>query len=241
MLTLLAQAPAAGPVNMIDIQAQIATISPVATVGMLVQLGAGAILVIGALAVLYFLLRGGLGWILAGGEKAKVEEARTMITQAIIGMVILASVFALFGVLLDFFGLRSRINIGNYGGGTATGGTGGTGGGACISCPGGTCPDGWQYGPDTCAPQATCPLRATEACLTHQLPGGGGTTPICTAGASGDDGGAGGYCLLNGQPSSARVFCRTTAGIPYPHWEPCSCLQAGAVKASNWTPDTCAP
>lgn len=39
---------------------------------------------------------------------------------------------------------------------------------ATISCGGGTCPDGWSYGPDTAAPQTSCPQRAAEACAGHQ-------------------------------------------------------------------------
>lgn len=44
----------------------------------------------------------------------------------------------------------------------------------CLPCGPGTCPDGWSYGKDDCAPQASCPQRDAEACANHQKPSGGG-------------------------------------------------------------------
>ncbi len=177
----------------LDILSQAPTISPVSTLGNLVELAAGGVLTIGALAVLMYLILGGFNWVTAGGDKSKVETAKSMITQAIIGLAILASVFAIYGVLLTFFGLGDRINLGS-------GGSGGNGGG-----------------------------------------GGGGGQPICTLGATANDGGAGNYCRLNGQPSAAQVRCMTTGGITYPHWEPCSCVGAGATKAYDWAECGTAP
>lgn len=119
MLVLLAQT------QTINIERYVTDISPIGTLDQLLQIGASAILTIGSLAVLYYLLYGAFSWITAGGEKGKIEEARTMMTQGIVGLVILASVFMIFGMVLNFLGLRDRFNIGNYGG-TATGGqTGG--------------------------------------------------------------------------------------------------------------------
>jgi hypothetical protein len=91
----------------IDIAGQASTITPIQTIGKLVEIGAGAILVIGAIAVLMYLLLGALNWITSGGDKGKVESARTMITQAIIGLVILASVFAVYGLVLRALGISS--------------------------------------------------------------------------------------------------------------------------------------
>ncbi|MEP7167329.1 MAG: hypothetical protein ABI758_05090 [Candidatus Woesebacteria bacterium] len=117
MFILLAQ-------NNLNIGAQSLTISPVQTIGKVVELGAGGVLVVGTLAVLLYLLMGGFNWITAGGDKSKIETARSEITQAIIGLAILASVFAIFRLLLGFFGLGDRINLG-FGGTTGGGNTGG--------------------------------------------------------------------------------------------------------------------
>lgn len=109
MFILLAQTQ---PLN---IGGSTALISPIGTLDQLLQIGASAILTIGTIAVLYFLLYGAFSWITAGGEKGKIEEARGMMTQGVIGLVILASVFLIFGLVLNFLGLRTRFNIGNYG------------------------------------------------------------------------------------------------------------------------------
>lgn len=51
--------------------------------------------VIGGVATLLYLVMGGLTWITAGGDKANSEKAKSMITDAVIGLVILAGSFAL--------------------------------------------------------------------------------------------------------------------------------------------------
>lgn len=63
-------------------------------------------LLIGAgIAALFYLLLGGLQWITSGGDKAGVEAAREKITAAIIGLVIVASVFAFINIIAPLLGL----------------------------------------------------------------------------------------------------------------------------------------
>lgn len=126
MLTLIAQAG-----QTIDIASQTDKITKISDLGGLVGIGASAILTIGGLAFLMYLLLGGFHWITAGGDKGKVETARNMITQGIIGLAILASVFALYSVVLRYFGLKS-IQIGPRGGQTTSTTSGGGGGGGCT-------------------------------------------------------------------------------------------------------------
>lgn len=60
--------------------------------------------IIGSIAVLLYLLIGGLQWITAGGDKNALENARNHITSAFIGIVIIAGSFAIImflGNLLD--------------------------------------------------------------------------------------------------------------------------------------------
>lgn len=52
-------------------------------------------LVIGVVAVFYFFILGGIEWITAGGESAKIQKARDKITQAVIGLVVLVSIVAI--------------------------------------------------------------------------------------------------------------------------------------------------
>lgn len=127
----------------INIASQIGVISPILSLGSLIEIAADAVLLIGTLGVLYYLLYGAFSWITAGGEKGKIEEARSMMTQGVVGLVILASVFLIFGLVLNFLGLKNRINIGGYGG-TATGGQ--TGGNNAICTLGVSGSDGGAGG-----------------------------------------------------------------------------------------------
>ena len=45
--------------------------------------------VVGSLAFLAYLIMGGINWLTAGGDKAKVETAQKMITNALIGLAII--------------------------------------------------------------------------------------------------------------------------------------------------------
>lgn len=56
------------------------------------------------LAFLY-LLTGSWSWITSGGDKAALESARNKITHALIGLVIVGAVWAIFKLVGQFFGL----------------------------------------------------------------------------------------------------------------------------------------
>lgn len=65
----------------------------------------GAIL-ISALAVLLYLILGGFQWLTSGGDKGKTEGARNKITSALIGLLIVVASWAIFNLVLRFFGLE---------------------------------------------------------------------------------------------------------------------------------------
>jgi hypothetical protein len=65
----------------------------------LILIGAGII-------AFFFLLMGGLQWILAGGDKEGTEKARKRITAALIGLVIVFSVYALVSLASGFLGVE---------------------------------------------------------------------------------------------------------------------------------------
>lgn len=52
-----------------------------------------------------YLLTGGLSWITSGGDKSKLETARDKITNALVGLVIVAAAYAVFSLVGQFFGL----------------------------------------------------------------------------------------------------------------------------------------
>lgn len=60
-----------------------------------------AIVMLGGLAVILFLAWGGFAWLTAGGDKAKVEQAKSRITNAIIGMAVIMATIAV-AVFLEF-------------------------------------------------------------------------------------------------------------------------------------------
>jgi len=53
------------------------------------------LIIVGGIAFLLYFLWGGLQWIMAGGEKSKIEEARGKITQGLIGLAILAASYVI--------------------------------------------------------------------------------------------------------------------------------------------------
>lgn len=77
----------------------------VSNISQLISAVFNAAIVFAILFVFGMLIMGGYGWLTAGGDKAKVEEARTRITNAIIGLAIVASAWALITIISRFFGV----------------------------------------------------------------------------------------------------------------------------------------
>lgn len=67
---------------------------------------AGLVLIVAGILTFALLVFGGLEWIMAGGDKGKVESAQKTITTAIVGLAVTASSFAIFRILQYFFGLN---------------------------------------------------------------------------------------------------------------------------------------
>lgn len=60
---------------------------------------------VGGIAVLLLLVYGGLEWLLSGGSKDKLQTAKDRITNALIGLAVLAAAWAIFLLVNHFFGL----------------------------------------------------------------------------------------------------------------------------------------
>lgn len=73
------------------------------------------IMVIALILVLLQLGQGALDWINSSGDKAKLDSARQKITNAIIGVIVLAAMVALFVLVQSFLG----VEIIDFGGGAA--------------------------------------------------------------------------------------------------------------------------
>jgi len=63
-----------------------------------------------------FLIMGGLQWITSGGDKSQLEQARNKITNALIGLIIVAASFAIFTLVGQFLGFNaSALKIPSFG------------------------------------------------------------------------------------------------------------------------------
>ncbi len=60
---------------------------------------------LGAVVCLAFIILGAVQWITSGGDKSKIEEARNKITNAVIGLIVLAATMALFNLVASFLGI----------------------------------------------------------------------------------------------------------------------------------------
>ncbi|PIY80946.1 MAG: hypothetical protein COY80_00040 [Candidatus Pacebacteria bacterium CG_4_10_14_0_8_um_filter_42_14] len=61
---------------------------------------------IAALMVLINLIWGAMEWVTSGGDTGKLESSRGRITQSVIGIIVLASVVAIFSLLQVFLGIE---------------------------------------------------------------------------------------------------------------------------------------
>ena len=72
------------------------TTDPAAIVGAIISTAIGLMGVV----LLCYLLLGGFTWMTAGGDETKVKKARAMITNAVIGIVIVVSAYAIANYVL---------------------------------------------------------------------------------------------------------------------------------------------
>jgi hypothetical protein len=100
MFTLLAQT--------VDIQSNLGP-NVQLDAGTLISRYAGLGLLMAAIATFAYMVFGGFQWIMAQGDKGKIENARNMITQGLIGLAVTAAAFALFKIVNYFFGLGINI------------------------------------------------------------------------------------------------------------------------------------
>lgn len=90
----------------IDIKTPAKELIPINTnIGDFISRVVSALLIVAALATFIYLVYGGLSWIMSGGDKAKVQEARDRITNAVIGLGIVATAWAIFLLIDYFFGI----------------------------------------------------------------------------------------------------------------------------------------
>ena len=75
-------------------------------VSALVSLVVSAIIAFGGLYFVIQLLLGGFDWIRSGGDKASLESARGKVSNALIGIILLFSVYAIIGLISTIFNIN---------------------------------------------------------------------------------------------------------------------------------------
>jgi hypothetical protein len=65
------------------------------------------VLIVAVVIALFFLIWGGIRWIMSGGDKGKVETARSTIIGAIVGLIIALLAFFIINVVLQLLGVGS--------------------------------------------------------------------------------------------------------------------------------------
>jgi cbb3-type cytochrome oxidase subunit 3 len=82
----------------------------VSTISSLITLFVGIIFMVGTVAFMFMFLLGAVRWITSGGDKGQVESARSQVTQALAGIVVLFAVYAVARTIKTIFGIE-LINI----------------------------------------------------------------------------------------------------------------------------------
>lgn len=85
---------------------------PNITIGGILSGAISLILIVAAIIFFFMLVIGGIRWILSGGDKAQTEAARSQITAALIGLVIVFAAWAIATLIGNLFGIT--IFTGNF-------------------------------------------------------------------------------------------------------------------------------
>lgn len=89
-----------------DINVQKPPLVQATDVGSIIRALIGIVLIVAAIVFFFMLLLGGLQWITSGGDKAGVEGARSRLTAAFIGLVIVFSAWAIMSLVENFLGVE---------------------------------------------------------------------------------------------------------------------------------------
>lgn len=153
-----------------DIGAELGDFFTITSISSLVSGVVGAALTVASLGVIIYFAWGAIQWLMSGGDKAKIEAAKSRITNALVGLTLVAVTWAVYATVDYLLGLPVQVQSGGSGPAAGTGvcgcgcgGSGGSGGYAadgalgssgthCYLCTGGTWVD---QGEMTC-PSITC-------------------------------------------------------------------------------------
>lgn len=69
----------------------------------LIQLTISLLFVFGIILAVIFIFISGIQWIMSGGEKQKLQNARNRLTYSIVGLIVIAIAFAIINIIVTFF------------------------------------------------------------------------------------------------------------------------------------------
>ncbi len=84
-----------------DLASRLTNLTAGSIIGGILQLA----LVIAAIVFFFVLVIGGIKWIISGGDKAQTEQARSQITAALVGLVIVFGAWAIASLVGTFFNI----------------------------------------------------------------------------------------------------------------------------------------
>ena len=76
------------------------------SIGQIISAAIILVLIIASIVFFFMLVVGGVRWIMSGGDKAATEAARSQITAALIGLVIVFAAWAIAQIVNVFFGIN---------------------------------------------------------------------------------------------------------------------------------------
>lgn len=129
---------------------EIGTFFTISDFGKLVSGILGAALTVASLAFILYFVWGAIGWLTAGGDKTQLEMARQRITNAAIGLGLMAAAWAIYMLVIYMLGLGGVIQLGG-GGAFANGGGPSLPPGYCYCGGGGGCTTAGTKGPKSLA------------------------------------------------------------------------------------------
>lgn len=90
----------------IDIGSQVGNYFGYTCVGNFVSNMVSLGIIVSGLAVFLYLVWGGIEWIMSGSDKTKLEGAQKRLSNALIGLLIVTASWAIWKVVLYFFGIN---------------------------------------------------------------------------------------------------------------------------------------
>ncbi|HYD34888.1 MAG TPA: hypothetical protein VD999_02375 [Vitreimonas sp.] len=69
------------------------------------------VMVISALLVFFYLISAAFDWIMSGGDKGATEKARSKMTAAVIGLIIVAASYAILNLIVRFLGFNNLNDV----------------------------------------------------------------------------------------------------------------------------------